>query len=41
MAVSNKRGEMGYRWAYFCGCCWNRVRQLQQRADQIAEEAER
>ena len=34
--AQNKRGEMGHRWSYFCGCCWNRVRQLQDRAHEIA-----
>lgn len=38
--AQNKRGAMGYRWAYFCGCCWNRVREMQDRAMEIlaAEE---
>lgn len=38
--AQNKRGAMGYRWAYFCGCCWNRVRDLQDRALELlaAEE---
>lgn len=30
--AQNKRGGMAYRWSYFCGCCWNRVRELQDRA---------
>ena len=25
-------------WAYFCGCCWTRIRQLQERALAIVEE---
>ena len=25
------------RWAYFCGCCWTKIRQLQDRAIQILE----
>ncbi|QRY48127.1 HNH endonuclease [Mycolicibacterium boenickei] len=33
--AQNKRGDMGYRWAYFCGCCWTRVRELQERAAEI------
>lgn len=28
------------RWAYFCGCCWTKLRQLQDRAKEIAETAE-
>lgn len=27
------------RWAYFCGCCWKRVRQLQDRALAIVTDA--
>lgn len=23
------------RWAYFCGCCWKRIRQLQDRAQEL------
>lgn len=34
--AQNKRGAMGHRWAYFCGCCWNRIRELQGRASEIA-----
>ena len=33
--AQNKRGGMGYRWSYFCGCCWKRIRQLQDRAVEI------
>lgn len=36
--AQNKRGGMGYRWSYFCGCCWNRIRELQDRAAEIANE---
>ena len=27
------------RWSYFCGCCWTKVRQLQERAAQILAES--
>ncbi|GAC71068.1 HNH endonuclease [Gordonia soli] len=30
--AQNKRGDMGYRWSYFCGCCWKRIREMQGRA---------
>ncbi|EFG75266.1 HNH endonuclease domain protein [Mycobacterium parascrofulaceum ATCC BAA-614] len=29
-----KRG-LGDRWAYFCGCCWKRIRQMQDRAAEL------
>lgn len=38
--AQNKRGAMGYRWAYFCGCCWNRVRELQDLAMDLLEAEE-
>lgn len=38
--AQNKRGAMGYRWSYFCGCCWNRVRELQDRALKLLAEEE-
>ncbi|PBA43543.1 hypothetical protein CKJ63_03530 [Mycobacterium avium] len=34
-----KRG-LDDRWAYFCGCCWKRVRQLQDRAHEIVSATE-
>lgn len=34
--AQNKRGEVGYRWSYFCGCCWRRVRDLQHRAAELS-----
>ncbi|UXA06561.1 HNH endonuclease (plasmid) [Mycobacterium sp. SMC-2] len=34
-----KRG-LDDRWAYFCGCCWKRIRQLQDRAHEIVSTAE-
>ena len=33
--AQNKRGEMGYRWSYFCGCCWTRIREMQERAQEL------
>jgi len=26
------------RWSYFCGCCWTRIRQIQERAAEIIAE---
>ena len=37
--AQNKRGEVGYRWSYFCGCCWRRLKQLQGRAEEIVKGA--
>lgn len=37
--AARKRGVYK-RWAYFCGCCWTRIREIQERAAQIIEEAE-
>ena len=34
--AQRKRGAVDYRWAYFCGCCWRRIRDLQDRAAEIA-----
>ncbi|MFE7744471.1 HNH endonuclease [Nocardia sp. NPDC057455] len=28
------------KWKYFCKCCWNRIRQAQERARELAGEAE-
>ena len=28
------------RWSYFCGCCWTRIRQMQERAAEIIAEEE-
>ncbi|OBB15070.1 hypothetical protein A5761_15120 [Mycolicibacterium setense] len=39
-AAYRKRGIDSNRWSYFCGCCWSRVRQMQDRASAIvAQEA--
>lgn len=34
-----KRGIDGTRWAYFCGCCWTRLRKMQERAAEIVSDA--
>ena len=36
--AQNKRGTMGYRWSYFCGCCWTRVRDMQERATELVSD---
>ena len=36
--VANEARGVDYRWGYFCGCCWNRVRKLQDRAREIVAE---
>lgn len=33
-SASTARG-IDDRWAYFCGCCWKRIRQLQDRAHEL------
>ncbi|MEB3021288.1 HNH endonuclease [[Mycobacterium] crassicus] len=33
-SASTARG-IDDRWAYFCGCCWKRIRQLQDRAQEL------
>lgn len=38
--AQDKTGDMGYRWSYFCGCCWRRVREMQDRAAQIVAQPE-
>lgn len=38
--VANDTPGIGNRWGYFCGCCWKRIRALQERAQQIVKEAE-
>lgn len=34
-----KRGIDRDRWSYFCGCCWSRVRQMQDRATEILKSS--
>lgn len=29
-----------HRWSYFCGCCWTKVRQLQERAAELVAKQE-
>lgn len=37
----NKYGiPLGSRWRYFCGICWNKIRDLQEAAAEIASAAE-
>jgi hypothetical protein len=33
--VADAKPSVYDQWAYFCGCCWTRVRKLQERAEQI------
>jgi hypothetical protein len=33
--VADAKPSVYDRWAYFCGCCWSRLTQLQERATQI------
>lgn len=35
VGVANAARGVSDRWVYFCGCCWTRVRQLQDRALEI------
>ena len=36
--VADTKPGIYKRWSYFCGCCWTRIRQLQERAAQIINE---
>lgn len=33
--VADSKPSIYNRWSYFCGCCWTRIRQLQERAHEI------
>jgi hypothetical protein len=33
--VADAKPSVYNRWAYFCGCCWTRIRTLQERATEI------
>jgi HNH endonuclease len=33
--VADAKASVNDRWAYFCGCCWTRIRSLQERASEI------
>lgn len=33
------RSKSTEKWRYFCGCCWNRIRDIQTRAAEIVREA--
>lgn len=35
VGVANNARNVSNRWDYFCGCCWKRIRQLQERAGEI------
>jgi hypothetical protein len=37
--VADAKASVNDRWAYFCGCCWNRIRSLQERASEIFSAA--
>lgn len=38
--VAQSASGIDDRWAYFCGCCWKRIRQLQERASAIVRGGE-
>lgn len=40
--AAGKRGSIAQRqmWSYFCGICWNKIRELEKRARQIIENGE-
>ncbi|MDH6199220.1 DNA-directed RNA polymerase subunit RPC12/RpoP [Mycobacterium frederiksbergense] len=33
--VADAKPSIYNRWAYFCGCCWKRIEQMQERAQEI------
>ncbi|SKD35918.1 HNH endonuclease, putative [Mycobacteroides abscessus subsp. massiliense] len=33
--VADAKPSIYNRWSYFCGCCWSRIRKLQERAQEI------
>lgn len=33
--VADAKPSVYDRWSYFCGCCWTRIRKLQERAEEI------
>jgi hypothetical protein len=33
--VADAKPDVFDRWSYFCGCCWNRLRQIQERAAEL------
>lgn len=39
-AAPDVKLTVDHEWRYFCGCCWRRVRQAQERALAIATEWE-
>jgi hypothetical protein len=36
--VAGAKAEIFNRWSYFCGCCWTKIRQLQERAAEIVQQ---
>jgi len=36
--VADAKPGIYKRWSYFCGCCWTRIRQIQERAAEIIAE---
>lgn len=38
VAVAHAARGVDDRWAYFCGCCWKRIKKRQQRAAEIVSE---
>lgn len=36
--VADAKPNVYKRWSYFCGCCWTKIRQLQERAAEILSE---
>ena len=36
--VASDKYGVTKRWNYFCGCCWTKIRQLQERAAELVEE---
>lgn len=37
--VADARPSIYNRWSYFCGCCWKRIEQMQERAQEILSGA--
>ena len=39
-ALAGRKQDVSNGWSYFCGCCWNKIRQMQERAAEIVAEEE-
>lgn len=37
--VAAGKSGVGDRWRYFCGCCWTKVRQMQDRAMELVDDS--